>query len=176
MREGVLRIAHMDAKRSIPLALVVLLFAASSFVRSAVYQTEVTLYSDIVAKSPGKARPHNNLGHALKEAGRIPEAAAQLEQALEIKPDYPDALNNLGTIYSSTGRREEGLELLSRALQFNPGHLQARYNLAMQYYENGMIPEAEREYQLLIQLAPQSKEAVFAYKMLAMINRSRSSR
>jgi tetratricopeptide (TPR) repeat protein len=163
----------MDAKRSIPLALAVLLFAVSSFVRSAVYQTEVTLYSDIVAKSPDKARPHNNLGHALKEEHRIPEAQIQLEQALALKPDYPDALNNLGTIYSSIGRRQEGHALLERALQIDPGHVQARYNMAMQYYENGMIPEAEREYQLLIRLAPQSKEAGFAYKMLALINGNR---
>ncbi len=159
-----------------PLALLVLLFATASFVRSAVYQTEVSLYSDIVAKSPGKARPHNNLGHALKEEHRIPEAQAQLERALAIKPDYPDALNNLGTIYSSVGRREEGLELLSRAIMLDPGHVQARYNLAMQYYENGMLPEAVNEYRLLIQIAPRSKEAAFAYKMLAMIDRNRTAR
>ncbi len=161
----------MDAKRSIPLALIVLLFAVVSFVRSAIYQTEVTLYTDTVAKSPDKARPHNNLGNALKEEQRIPEAEVQLEQALALKPDYPDALNNLGTIYSSTGRRQDGLAMLERALELDPGHIQARYNMAMQFYENGMLPEAEREYQLLIRLAPQSKEALFAYKMLAMINR-----
>jgi tetratricopeptide (TPR) repeat protein len=159
-----------------PLAVAVLLLAVLSSVRSHAYRTEVSLYTDVAAKSPGKARPHNNLGNALKEEHRIPEARIQLEQALALKPDYPDALNNLGTIYSSTGRRQEGLALLQRALQLDPGHVQARYNMAMQYYENGMIPEAAREYQLLIRLAPRSKEALFAYKMLALINRDQVRR
>ncbi len=176
MQEGMLRSTDMDAQRSILLALIVLLFTGTSFARSAVYETEVTLYTDTAAKSPQKARPHNNLGNALKEAHRIPEAIVQLQQALALKPDYPDALNNLGTIYGSIGKREEGLSLLQRALELDPGHLQARYNLAMHYYENGMLPEAEQEYRLLIQLAPRSKEAAFAYKMLAMIGRQRSGR
>ncbi len=168
-----LSIVAMDAKRSILPALVVILFTVLSIVRAAVYETEVDLYADVVAKSPNKARPRNNLGNALKEEHRIPEAMVQLERAIALKPDYPDALNNLGTVYISLGRRQEGLAMLQRALELDPGHLQAHFNLAMQYYEMGMFAEAVREYRLLIDLSPRSKEAAFASKMLALIGRAR---
>ena len=161
----------MNGKRSLPLLFAVLLLVVLSAFRSAVYETEVTLYTDVAAKSPDKSRPHNNLGNALKEAGRIPEAQSEFERALEIEPNYPDALNNLGTIYASIGRKQEGINMMRRALDLNPGHLQARFNLAMQYYENGLTADAGREYRLLIQISPLSKEAVFARKMLAMIAR-----
>ncbi len=171
MARGMLRMMTMDARRSIPLLLIVLCFSVVSFLRAAVYESEVSLYADTSARSPNKARPHNNLGNALKEEKRIPEAIEHLQAALALLPDYPDALNNLGTIYCSIGRRQEGLAMLQRALALNPAHLQARFNVAMQYYENGMLPESEREYQTIIRLAPLSKEAAFAYKMMSMIDR-----
>ena len=168
MRKSVVNIPSMVATRSIPLAVNVLVFSALSFLRSAVYDTEVTLYADIVAKSPQKARPHNILGNALREMHRFAEAQAQLELAI--------ALNNLGAVYNSIGRRQEGLALLQRALQLDPGNLQARSNVALQYFENGMVSQAEQEYQTIIRIAPRSKEAIFAMNMLAMIERSCGSR
>ena len=141
----------------------------ASFVRSAVYEDEIVLYTDIVAKSPNKARPHNNLGENLKKAGRIAEAQQHLERALMIQPNYPDAMNNLATIFGSTGRKGDAVALLQQCLILAPGHAQARFNLAIQFYERGMVAEAVREYELLIATAPQTKEAAFAVKMLQMI-------
>jgi Flp pilus assembly protein TadD len=159
----------MDQRRGMTALLLVAVLAASSFARSAVYKDEITLYSDIVEKSPNKARPHNNLGEVLKKAGRIPEAQAHLERAIAIEPDYPDALNNLATIYSNIGRKGEAIVMLQRCLSLNPGHVQARFNLAMQLYENGMVAEAEKEYTLIALIAPASREAAFAMKMLQII-------
>ena len=157
------------------LALLVILCAAT-IVRSAVYEDEVSLYTDIVGKSPNKARPHNNLGDALKKANRFDEARPRFERALELQPNYPDALNNLATIYNGYGRKEDALQLLSNALALEPGHRQARSNLAMTYYERGMFAEAEQQYIILIQVAPQSKEAVFGQKMLSMIRQRSMAR
>jgi len=148
---------------------ILIVLCVFTFLRSAVYEDEVTLYSDIVAKSPNKARPHNNLGDALKKAGRIEEAVPHFLRALEFQPGYPDALNNLATVYNSSGRREEALQLLSQALSLDPGHLQARSNLAITFYEQGMLSEASQQYAVIIELAPYSKEAAFARKMLSMI-------
>jgi protein O-mannosyl-transferase len=155
-------------------ALLVVL-CAFTISRSAVYYDEVSLYSDVVAKSPNKARPHNNLGDALKKANRFEEAGPQFERALELQQDYPDALNNLATIYNSSGRSPEALQLLSRALALDPGHRQARFNLAFTFYDRGMLSESEQQFAILMQTAPESKEAVFAQKMLALIQKRKLS-
>ena len=67
----------------------------------------LSIWEDTVAKAPGNARAHNNLGVALADRGRIDEAIAQYQKALEIKPDYAEAHNNLGLALaeSRTARR-----------------------------------------------------------------------
>jgi Flp pilus assembly protein TadD len=152
-------------------AVLIAVLVMISLARSVVYEDEIALYSDIVSKSPDKARPRNNLGENLKKAGRVAEAQMQLERALAIQPDYPDALNNLATIYTNIGRKGEAISLLQQCLSLDPGHVQARFNLAMQFYENGMPAEAEREYVLIIGIAPQSSEAAFAGRMLQLIRK-----
>ena len=161
----------MARYRLIVTAALVVVLSVITIDRSAVYDDEISLYTDMVAKSPHKARPHNNLGDALKKAGRFKEAGPHFERALELQPAYPDALNNLATIYNRSGRRQEALQLLLRALALEPGHRQARSNLAMTYYEQGMLYEAEQQFSFIIQAAPYSREAVFARKMLSLIQR-----
>jgi len=146
-----------------------IVLCALTISRSGVYRDEISLYTDVVAKSPNKARPHNNLGDALKNAGRIPEAGPHFERALELQPAYTDALNNLATIYIISGRKYEAMQLLSQALILDPRHLQARSNLAISYYEQGMFSEAEQHYDILLIIAPDSKEAFFARRMLPLV-------
>lgn len=145
------------------------LLCGVSVARNSIYESEVALYTDIVAKSPDKARPHNNLGDALKKAGNFEKAGPHFERALQIQPIYPDAMNNLATIYGSSGRRGEALQLLGQALNYDPNHRQARFNLAMIFFEQGMYDEARQQFSILCTVAPQSKEASFSQKMLNMM-------
>ncbi len=59
------------------------------------YRSEIALWEDTVLKSPGKARVHNNLGHAYLLAGRDQEAQHEFFTALHIDPQQPEALTNL---------------------------------------------------------------------------------
>jgi Flp pilus assembly protein TadD len=159
----------MERNRILTAAVVLLALATATHVRAALYADEVMLLSDMVAKSPLKARIHNNLGHYLQDRGRIDEARAHFEKALELEPDYPDALNNLATLYINSGRRQEAVVLLQKCLQLNPAHVLARYNLAMQFYESNRIAESEQEFWYIVRYAPGSGEAAFAGQMLQMI-------
>ncbi len=159
----------MTKVRYIAAALLIALFTTAAFLRASLYRDDAELWADSARKSPNKARPHNNLGHALKEQGRLEEATIHFERAVALDPDYPDALNNLSTMYNNFGRKDEALALLQRVIELSPGHLQARFNLAIRYYEMGMTGDASREYMTIIQLSPFSKEAAFARKMLAMM-------
>lgn len=146
-------------------------FSIATWTRALIYESEITLWSATSHSSPNKARTHNNYGHALKEAHRMDEALTEFERALNLKPDYPDALNNLATIFISRGRKPEGLLLLNKALALDPGHVQAHHNLAMYYYESNLLEDAFREYSEIERIAPDSKEAAFGAKMLMMIRR-----
>ncbi len=140
-----------------------------SLLRSSLYVDEATIWRDAVAKSPYKARTHNNLGHGYKLAHKPAEAMKHFERALELDPDYADALNNLATLYANDHRTEEAVALLRRTLALDPNHLSAHYNLAINLYEMGLVYDAAREYEVILQLAPESGEALFARQMLALI-------
>jgi tetratricopeptide (TPR) repeat protein len=63
--------------------------------RNQVYQNEMTLWEDTVAKSPNKARAHNNLGYAYLLAQRKAEARRELSVALQLDPQLYQAQYNL---------------------------------------------------------------------------------
>jgi hypothetical protein len=82
------------ARRAAVAALVVALGASTAW-RNRVYAHPVVFWEDVVAKSPGNARAHNNLGYALAGACRIEEAEAALARAIELDPGYVRAGVNL---------------------------------------------------------------------------------
>jgi hypothetical protein len=63
--------------------------------RNQVYQSEIALWEDTVAKSPNKARTHNNLGYAYLSAQRKEEARRELSVALQLDPLLYQARYNL---------------------------------------------------------------------------------
>ena len=76
---------------------VVLLIAISAltFVRNRAYGSEIALWEDTVSKSPNKARVHNNLGYAYRQANRNEEARSEYAVALQLDPQFLKARYNL---------------------------------------------------------------------------------
>jgi len=143
-----------------------LFLCTATGMRSAVYIDEVTFWRDAALKSPAKARPLTMLGYQSQKAGDDEAAKRYFERAVELQPDYPEALNDLAVIYGKSSKRDKALELLQRAVRSAPHSLTFRSNLAMMYYSNGMFDESAHEYTIIIASEPRSPEAAFAQQML----------
>ena len=102
---------------------------------------------------------HENLGIALAQAGRLPEAIGHWEQALRARPDYADALNNLGYALTRSGRLPEAIEHLEQAVRIEPDYAQAHNNLGVAFVQVGRLPEAIVQFEQALRVEPDFAEA-----------------
>ena len=86
---------------------------------------------------------HYMRGLALFGAGKLDEAAAAYDRALELKPDWPDALQAKGTALMNAGKLEEALAILKRVTELAPQDPLAFTSLSMAYVRLERIQEAE---------------------------------
>jgi serine/threonine-protein kinase len=87
----------------------------------------IAFFEQAIARDPGYARAHAQLGAALDVKGdylglrAISEhAVAALERALELRPDFADAWRQKGAALITLGRDEEALAAFDRALALDP--------------------------------------------------------
>ena len=59
----------------------------------------------------------------------MPEAIAQLEAAVRVRPDYAEAHNSLGAALFHAGRVPEAVAQFAAALRIKPDYVEARKNL-----------------------------------------------
>lgn len=85
--------------------------------------------NEIIAIWPRKAEMHNNLGSVYQTMGRVQDAIAAYETALQIDPRLGVALNNLGSAYQDVGDFAQAERCSRQCLAVAPGDLQARSNL-----------------------------------------------
>ncbi|KWT79579.1 tetratricopeptide repeat protein [Candidatus Magnetominusculus xianensis] len=136
------------------LPVIVILFSVMTLLRNDVWADRLRLWEDTVRKSPGKARPHYNLGYDYYRYKRFRDAEREYLIATTLKPDYADAYNNLGDIYASQGRMNEALNAFKKAVQYSPGFAVAYNNLGTIYDERGQYEEAVMHYQTATKLKP----------------------
>jgi Flp pilus assembly protein TadD len=87
-----LRAARIGARLAFVALLVVLGIATHR--RNDVYRDEVVFWRDVIAKSPGNARAHNNLGIALAERCDAEGAERAWREALALDPGFVRAAVN----------------------------------------------------------------------------------
>ena len=89
-------------------AAVVVVLCALTYARNQVWRTELSLWSDALAKAPGKARPYVNVGAALHQEGKLDEAIKYYCQALAIDPQNRPAQYNLNQLAAAQAEAGEG--------------------------------------------------------------------
>ncbi|OGW26175.1 MAG: hypothetical protein A2X59_05165 [Nitrospirae bacterium GWC2_42_7] len=162
---GIFLIAVKTGSRKAQTAVVAMLFlttvvlSGTAFARNKVWKTEVSIWEDVVEKSPQKARGHNNLGNAYKLKGDIKKAIEQFEIAVKINPNFAKAYYNLGVSYWSNGMKEKALDNYRIALKLNPNYAEAHNNLGAAYKDKNLNEEAIEEYEAALKIVPEYAEA-----------------
>ena len=86
-----------------------------------------------LAMNPGFARPANNLGFLLLQAGQTDEAIRYFRKAVELRPDYTQARFNLGNTLLATGQVDEAIQHYRRLAESSPNFARVQCNLGIAY-------------------------------------------
>lgn len=137
------RYFRFDARLKCASAAVIgLLLCVSTIARSTVWKNSITLWTDCVGKSPGKARPYNNLGQYLAEQKDLTTAEKLLRKAVKLKPDFADAHNNLAAVLRQQNNLDEAIKHYREAIRIQPAFPEAHYNLGIALRKNNQIDAA----------------------------------
>lgn len=141
------RLAALAVAVSLPLAFATLL-------RNRVWWTEITLWTDTTAKSPGKARPRFNLATALVQRGRTAEGVRELRRVLELDPGWTQARIQLGGVLLLLGNYAEAEPELRRAVREKPDEPEGLFDLGELLWRTGRREEARGLFRRFLEVAP----------------------
>ncbi|MBP7862401.1 tetratricopeptide repeat protein [bacterium] len=110
-------------------------------------------------KNLGYAEAHTAMAVSLMTQGKLGEAQAQLQKAIEIDPQFADAHYNLGLLLHQQNQVAQAILHYQAALQNDPRHARAHNNLGVAYQSQGQVDLAKKEYGEAVRLKPDYTEA-----------------
>lgn len=116
--------------------------------------------SEMAAKYlPDDANAHDNLGLALKRAGRLEEAVASFRRAIKFQPRHAGVHINLANTLHQCGNARQALDSYRNALELDPRSAIGFNNMGNALRDLGQLAEAEASFRRAIALAPDFVEA-----------------
>ena len=118
-------------------------------------EAAIRLYKESITLYP-TADAHTYLGWTYSFQGRIEEAIAQCEIAIEIDPDFGNPYNDIGVYLMQQQKLDEAIPWLQKAKaakRYEPRHF-PHLNLGHIYAAKGMINKALEEFRGALQFNP----------------------
>jgi protein O-mannosyl-transferase len=111
-------------------AVVVFIYAALVWQQSGEYTDSLTLWEATARKNPGSWMVRTNLARALDAHGFEMQAAEQMQAALQLGPDAPDAHWNIGVLNMRQGNVNAAIAQFRQSIELDPHYISGYLNLA----------------------------------------------
>lgn len=115
------------------------------------YVDAIKAYGEAPTDSP---TVWNKMGIAWQHLYAVDKAKLDYEQALRLKPRYPEALNNLGTIYYEKKDYKKAEKLYRKALKLSQPDATFYNNLGAAYFAQGNYRKGAEAYQRAFAINP----------------------
>ena len=117
-----------------------------------------TLFKHALTVAPPSVAVEDSLGYAMQRSGRLDEAAAHYEKALQIKPDDYMSLLYLGVARFYQGRVTEAIEYAQAAIRSQADSPKAHNLLGMALAKQNHNEAALEEVRRAVELAPKDAD------------------
>jgi tetratricopeptide (TPR) repeat protein len=128
----------------------------------------LAIYADLATKHPTIHQLPYNMGLLYAKKKDWANAEAMYKKALELRPDYADAVMQLSTVYVNAGRAAEATELLAKAVGENPGEPKLLLQQGVIFFNTGKQAEAAEVFQKLVAADPTSPEPYYYLGTIAV--------
>ncbi|HEY6101336.1 MAG TPA: tetratricopeptide repeat protein [Anaeromyxobacter sp.] len=116
---------------------------AATFARNSVWRDRLSLWSDALAKSPGKSRPYVYVAQDMLDRGDAQGAIALLRRAAALSSPAPHVFLTLGVAYEKLGRPADAERAYRDGIARGGGALRGAHRaIAMLLLESGRVAEA----------------------------------
>ena len=99
------------------------------------------------------------LGAVLQGQGKLQEAVEIYDNAIQLKPDFPEAYCNRGIVLQKLGQIEKAVENYEKAIQLKPDYAEAYNSRGAALKDTGQLKQAVESCEKAIQLKPDYAEA-----------------
>jgi tetratricopeptide (TPR) repeat protein len=141
--------------------LVPLVLCYASYARNKVWKTEMSLWEDVVRKSPRNARAHYNLGNIYMSRSLTNWAIKHYQTATVLKPDFTKAYYNLGNVFRTKGNIDMAIQQYESAVWLRTDYAEAQYELGLAYTSKGQVKKAIEHFRAASRFKPDFAEAHF---------------
>ena len=158
--------------KKIALGLIFLIIGTNSFAtyqRNKVWKNEGTLWNDVIAKSPNKARPYLCRGNYYKNLKRNREALSDFTKSISLNPAYIEPYNNKGTTLYNEGLLTEALSYLNYAIENSPDYTEAYINKGIVLATQKKYSKALENFNRAIEIEPNNAD-IYINRSLTYLN------
>lgn len=130
-------------------ALAIVSLGVTTTLRNEVYDTPLSLWNDVLRKSPDHWRSYVNIGRHYAERQQPDKAAPYFAKAYELNPDDHRVLNNYASLQETYFQNYELAEACYlQAIVDNPDYPVSRFNYGAFLNERGRYAEAQKQLKL----------------------------
>ena len=158
--------------KKIALGFIFLIIGINSFAtyqRNKVWKNEGTLWNDVIAKSPDKARPYLCRGNYYKNLKRNKEALSDFTKSISLNPAYIEPYNNKGTTLYNEGLLTEALSYLNYAIENSPDYTEAYINKGIVLATQKKYSKALENFNRAIEIDPNNAD-IYINRSLTYLN------
>ncbi len=130
-----------------------------TYTRNKVWKDDLTLWNDVISKSPDKARPYAIRGYSYANLGNWDMAISDYSRAIEINPKYTEAYTDRGVSYGSLNQWEKAITDYSTAIGIDAQYTDAYTNRGVAYCNLGQWGKAIADFNRAIKIKPKCTEA-----------------